>query len=765
MAEGILFGTNVYDKSYNWIAAFNDPEFVAYITQVSGEYVGYEEEIPDQGYYNNTKMTKATFPSCYKRIGSHAFDNCILMSSIVFSRIKFDSTSSGSVIIYDIGEYAFKDCKSLSYVYISVPKKIGSHAFENLSNLYRFTGNSSQYGDLSYSYWMTEIGDYAFANCSKLYELNNTSIIGRIGKYAFSGCSSLRDLYVGRNICKEIDDYAFANCTALTRAFFNYSPYAQGNPYLRCKLGSHIFEGCTSLNSITIYGNYDIKSDTFGDLKNSLTQISLKLYTGSYTVVSMYNLDFNIGENAFTEYSLLNYIDAECVNTIGSYAFSGCISLPYINAGYALCKQIDDYAYAGCTNISYAYINNYVFSCIDGSNNYFPKMILNGSNIFNGCTSLKSINLWGCGDIPSGLFSYRDKSIPLQDITIGGAYGQASTAWGMQYSVTVGSYAFAGCPLDYVGGGLANVIETFAFAVYKEISNFYFGSYLCKEIQSYAFSGCKISQMTFNMSHNNIQSAQSVYLSIASNAFQGCQIGELKLQDIEYIGEDALTGCSLSSLYMHAVPSYNLSITSHTFIGCMSLSYCDIFGFTYIDDYAFTSTCPALNNLPNNQYCSYIGSHAFENLSELSNVNNVGTNTSELYIGDYAFAGCINLSSFMGAPTVIGSHAFENCSSISNINGNVRLKYVGAYAFANCYLYTGSIPLWVSASFIGSHAFENCSNMSMIILTGVSSVPVLESIDAFNGLPENYTIPIPSSLYQDFLNDSVWGLLSDHLLY
>ena len=113
MAEGILFDNLVGNQEYDWTAAFNNPEFIEYITApiISGEYIGYEEEIPDREYYNKNKMTKATFPNCYKRIGSHAFDRCLELSSVIFT------ASLNYGICYELGEEAFINCPSLEYIY------------------------------------------------------------------------------------------------------------------------------------------------------------------------------------------------------------------------------------------------------------------------------------------------------------------------------------------------------------------------------------------------------------------------------------------------------------------------------------------------------------------------------------------------------------------------------------------------------------------------------------------------------------------------
>ena len=70
------------------------------------------------------------------------------------------------------------------------------------------------------------------------------------------------------------------------------------------------------------------------------------------------------------------------------------------------------------------------------------------------------------------------------------------------------------------------------------------------------------------------------------------------------------------------------------------------------------------------------------------------SNTKVDFIGSWAFSGCVNLTKVIwpkysntNTPLAIGNYAFENTNisneSVNNLN-NVKLKYIGNYAFKNC---------------------------------------------------------------------------------
>lgn len=804
MGEALLYNINYKgaNPDYDWNAAFNNIKFInEIVNKIKGSYTNYQLSIADNEYQNQNEMTAGYFPSCYQRIGSNAFDGCTSMSYVYFSSSRYDTNSYGSINIYELGDNAFKDCKSLQYVYMSAIRKIGKRAFYNCSMLYTFYGSSAQLGPLSEGYWMYSIDDEAFVNCGGSgLTLYGMSYIDRIGKSAFKD-AKIRYTYVGNSICREIDDYAFAGCLNLTYIYLNTS--MSTNPYCRCSLGSHIFENCNSLSNINIYGTYELYSYTFGDLKNCLQSVIFGAAYSCSAYIDQYDLRVDIHSHVFENYSLLSTAYISFVNEIGEYAFASCSKLTYINVGYNRLSMIRDHAFENCSGISYAYLNNDAFNF-----GLALKMSLDGSDIFKNCASLKSLYLYGCVNIPSYMFKSGNGTV-LSDIIIGNIWGTASQKYGYDMSTIIGKEAFAFCStLKWVGTGVADIIEESAFYMCSNMATFYFGSWLCGEIQSNALAGCsKIQYLSFNTSYSYIQSASSVALSVGDYAFSGClSLESVNLIGVRYLGSNIFLGCmSIANLTIIASSTYELTLSSDTLYGAEFMS-CGLYSFKTIksdvfahkgrlsnvflynckeiEDYAFEGCynllsftapytdfsvikthlfkdCPQLSSL-NVPYVSIVESYAFQSNTNLSMINIPAASI----IGEYAFNGCVSLWNVTVGPTCIGSHAFESCINLSYMTGPVRLISIYEYAFYNCTSFVSAFNFGVQTlEYIGSHAFDGCLSLKSIYLTGLSQPPVLESIDAFDNIDSDYIIYIPSTIPEQFLNHSVWGLLSDHLLW
>ena len=198
MGDTLFFGVSITDNSdYNWMYAFNNQEFIDNVFPNIQPYIGYEEEILDYSYYQNKSIGYATFPSCYKRIGSHAFESCKNLTTVNIYSSRYEIDSNNSVICQELAEAAFMNCKKLSYFTISTYRKIGIRAFYNCTSLSAIYFPYNMPGAPFDSYWMTKIGDEAFANCSSLSNIGGLSYIEKIGKRAFENCASLRSNNLG----------------------------------------------------------------------------------------------------------------------------------------------------------------------------------------------------------------------------------------------------------------------------------------------------------------------------------------------------------------------------------------------------------------------------------------------------------------------------------------------------------------------------------------------------------------------------------------
>lgn len=292
-----------------------------------------------------------------------------------------------------------------------------------------------------------------------------------------------------------------------------------------------------------------------------------------------------------------------------------------------------------------------------------------------------------------------------------------------------------------------------------------------KHIGSHAFENCrKLESAFFPSNIYDMELASHKIQDVGSYAFTGCSsLKMININTVRNVGEYAFYGCTQLSNYYAMGSAYNedVYIGSNAFDGCRELVSCGVAGSVrYIHPYAFRN-CSKLTD-----YYGFlafpglkvVGSHAFENCYSLSSITNIGTNETNCQINEYAFYNCYNISMVTTGVSYIAPYAFANCSRLSNIVGPYRLYYIGSHAFENCDLMEMNMGMF-SLVHIGAQAFKNCSNMSSIFIPAVSSVPYLESIDAFDGIQSDYRITVPTSLKDDFLAHSVWGLLSDHIYY
>lgn len=400
MAEGILFDNLVGNQEYDWTAAFNNSEFMDYINNIHyrGEYTGDEYEIPDYFYKNKKYMTKATFPYCYRRIGSHAFDGCLELSLVFFT------SPSNYGVCYELGEEAFINCPSLEFVSMGLPRRIGKKAFYSLSKLNSFYCYSmAQAGTYSNYSWMWDIGEEAFKNDINISYFLSMSYADTIGKRAFENCRNIQEIDIGRLICRKVDDEAFKNCSNMKSIMLN--TMIMGTPISECRLelGENIFEGCSSLSDLFITAPYTVTSTTLGNLRDSLTNARIDITGDLESIVS----DMHIGSYAFISYSKLKSLFATYINNVEEYAFKDCITLSQCIIG---CKKIGSHAFENCYELNNfmgpvrcSSVGEYAFANCSKLTNFTQATTsaeFIGKRAFFNCINLKLLNIAGVSSVP-----------------------------------------------------------------------------------------------------------------------------------------------------------------------------------------------------------------------------------------------------------------------------------------------------------------------------------------------------------------------------
>ena len=184
--------------------------------------------------------------------------------------------------------------------------------------------------------------------------------------------------------------------------------------------------------------------------------------------------------------------------------------------------------------------------------------------------------------------------------------------------------------------------------------------------------------------------------------------------------------------------------------GYGSSSYC-VMGSTGVNGIVY---CNMLQEVYVGKNVTSIGNNAFQNCSSLASIT---IPTGVTSIGNYAFQNCISLASITIPTDVtsIGNYAFQNCSSLASITIPTGVTSIGNNAFFSCNsLASITIPAGVTS--IGNYAFFSCYGMRYYDFSACTSIPALSNKNAFNNIPSDCQMLIPSALYNRWKAATNW---------
>ena len=608
-----------------------------------------------------------------------------------------------------------------------------------------------------------------------------------IAAYAFSGktpqsdydLSDRTDLWLTSiyipNSVKSIGGFAFENNKNLESVHLPENGCTIGHRGGYLDAHGSIFDGCTSLKTITIPDGLDVIDPThFETCISALSAPKLESVTfakGTSTICngllancpSLKSINIpdsvkSIGASVFSDCEALESIDIpDSVKSIGSYAFSGCEALESVRLpeggceigakkGYGDCGRI----FSGCTSLkriaipdglttpdahnsttgafaapaleSVAIANN--ASAIDGGllancpslkSVDIPDSVKSiGAFAFSGCEALESVRLpeGGC-EIGSVFFSYNDG--PKR-------YGNV----------------FQGCT------SLTSLhIPKGITALSSE--NYYAWDYSM-------FSAPALKSVTFEDSVNalsasmfkNCEALEAVSIpngvkTIPSYCFSNCKaLTSLDIpESVKTIEGCAFKGCGFASINL---PDTVKAIHDGAFADCASLSTVNLptkgveLGGSYYPSNSNSGTfagCTALKSitLPDGITGGMLGAPALTNVKfapGIKKINGLGgcTALSNVIVPDSArqicegsFSGCVSLQriDIPEGVTSISNSAFGYCKSLQQVNLPDSLRKIGYNSFGNCTsLQDLQIPADVAE--IGGGAFINCTSLESVSL-------------------------------------------------
>lgn len=227
---------------------------VSAILMLSSLYLPAREVIIPEGrtkisiseFRGDTTLTTVKLPSSLKSIGDYAFEGCINLKNVEFSK---DSKSM------EIGDYAFYECASLDSVSLPSGATLSTGVFQDCSELKYLKLPAVQreipaflcrgcksLERITLPGGLVKIHRLAFAYCSSLNQINFPSTLRHIGMDAFAFCTSLKSVSLPSGVTS-LESYSFAECTGLEKVSVGGSIK---------EFGELVFSGCRSLRQLKV---------------------------------------------------------------------------------------------------------------------------------------------------------------------------------------------------------------------------------------------------------------------------------------------------------------------------------------------------------------------------------------------------------------------------------------------------------------------------------------------------------------------------------
>ncbi|MBP5651449.1 MAG: leucine-rich repeat protein [Clostridia bacterium] len=657
--NGILYSSNMKNLIRTSI---NAPENI--VVPEGVEYI-YQEA------FDGHASTSITLPSTLRNLSSYAFtgsnfteivipEGVTTIGGTVFNSIAATSvTLPSSVTIIKNG--AFSSSNNLVNVTLSEgTTTIESKAFNGLRNLETVNLPST----------ITSIAGDAFYNCPKLQISTIPAVMTRIEDGAFKGNTAITSITIPNTVVY-VGAEAFMNCTNLETVIFE-----AGSPLTT--LGASVFSGCTKLKTITLPQSLvAIPQSCFdGDIK--LTGVTMPTTVRD---IEAYAFQGTSSLGAFTFHEGLQRILGQAFTNSG---ISGTIVLPS-----TLNTLSNPYNFQGCTKLTKVIFNNNILTTIE-------------TNTFKDCSNLAEVVL------PTSITSikaYAFANTPkLKTINLPtGAY-------------SLGNYAFYNTGLEtlYVHRN-ANIASEYAFAESKSLKTIEFVSDW-RGRWSDSYGGTYFVDYTFQ----NCTALESVILPstlvhTGMGMFQGCtklsSVTGYDPEKLTYIENSTFSGCSSLEYFNLA---YARTINSAAFQNCTSLT--NIVSLNSFVSHGVRVFAGCTNLRMNITIPATAASAFTDKGTEMFNGSGItGLTFSEgiTTIPANFAQNCANLTTVVLPSTItkIGSYAFYNCTNLSNINNLPDgLETIDSYAFYNCKeAFTQSITIPSSVVTIKNYAFYNCT--------------------------------------------------------
>ena len=650
---------------------------------------GNVNKIGNYAFMDSKQLASIDFDKDCKllTVGSYAFQNTIIQEIALPDTVE------------KIGASAFKGTKITSF---TVPKnltEIATSCFDGCKNLETLDFKESS---------ISKIATKAFANCSMLTSLSVPKSVTSIADNAFNGCSNLASItFASDSQLKTIEDYAFGG-TAITSFTF---PTLENNEKM-INLGFGLFDGCKSLNTITISASVTSVAGVFTGcsvIKNLYVDPANSDFTVEDGMPILYNKTKDAIRYVFDDSLAGEFVVPDTVKIISANSFDGQTNITKIFVPKSV-VEVGDYAFANCKSLELVEfdsesqlttLGNYLFSNSEMLKNVsLPTGLTSISDyMFYGCSSLESISALKSTKIGSNAFNncvklaHANFSKNLTEIDESAFFSCFSLeSFKLYANITLGQKVFKGC------SGLTNVEFEEGF----------------ESLPSYTFQNCS--------SLTSITLPQSLK-SIGNYCFNGTKLTEVTIPcNVEELGWNIFDG--LKTLVSAKVEAPIVELGDSLFESCTNLENVELAeGIEFIAYNCFYE-CKALKEIKLPESLVSIGSSAFqgsglETITLPKNVKDVGVyyygDTISSYSYTEVFADCLNLKEVVIESKVmkeLGGYLFENTPALKSITLPNGIESI----YSSCFKESGIEEINISSvTELGDSVFKNCENLKKVI--------------------------------------------------
>ena len=345
------------------------------------------ESIGIYAFNEYNKLAQVRFPEGLKSIGKKAFYNCPIKNLSIPTSVKHIDDEAFCGHVTEILE--IPSCIELSKIgeYGSLAGSVKKFALKDCGDEEMPTLKVED--GVLYSVDGTELIAYPTAKEDRVFEI--PELVKKIHSGAFRGCNNLKKLIIPEHNSLYIDaDFTFHD------ASFDLFYCRDRGPSWAVSLEYDV-DGNTN---VTFYlsKNYPDKKDFCGSSagkrvlnenckigdscgENMLWELD---YDGTLSVTGTGEMNsYGVGDRLWEDYKdeITNVIIGDGVESIGSYAFEGCVNLQNVNISESV-GQIGSGAFNNCTSLA-----NVNFNGLSD---------LGCSNSFENCGELESVNVPEC---------------------------------------------------------------------------------------------------------------------------------------------------------------------------------------------------------------------------------------------------------------------------------------------------------------------------------------------------------------------------------